>query len=171
MVKHYNKIASKIGDVIGVICILFFDIITVIFCFACLYVPFNNYHVGAFFYWAFRAYIVFAIVIIILGEIHYFRWFVLDKKQNVNCHNCGEKVVARRKEIWNPDEYPSVDFLYPIHGCQRMIRLQTCRPVLFYTCPVCGTSEYICPYCHKPVNKEDEKCPHCGKRMVRNTHL
>lgn len=167
MTTHFRKIARKLDDIIEVFIILFSDIVCAIMdFFVFLYFPFINYHDSAFFHWVFNIYVALVIVLIICGEIHYFRWFVLDKKQNVNCHNCGEKVVAKRKEIWNPDEYPSVDFLYPITTYLKLIRLQTCRPVLFYTCHKCGTSEYICPYCHKPIDKEDSKCPHCGKRNV-----
>ena len=137
--------------------------------FVFLYFPFINYHDSAFFHWVFNIYVALVIVLITCGEIHYFRWFVFDRKQNVNCHDCGEKVDADRIELYSPNVDLPIDFLYPITKRLRIIRLQTCYPVLFYTCPKCGTSEYICPYCHKPVRKEDEKCPHCGKRMVRNT--
>ncbi len=169
MAKRFRKIIHKFGDIIGVVGILFFDLITAIFYIACLYLPFNHYR--TFFYWAFRIYLILIIVLIILGEIHYFRWFVMDGKQKINCHHCGKKVTAIRKEIWNQNEYPPVDFLYPINGYKRMIHLQTRRPVLFYTCPDCGATEYICPYCLKPVGQNDEECPHCKKRMVRNTRI
>jgi DNA-directed RNA polymerase subunit RPC12/RpoP len=42
---------------------------------------------------------------------------------------------------------------------------------LHYKCPECGHEEYICPYCHKPVHKDDEKCPHCKKRMIRDLKI
>lgn len=171
MAKHFRTIVDKIDDTLGAISILFFDLINAASYFIVFFLILPTSHFTILHQWCFRIYIILVLLLTLFGEIHFFRWFIFDGKQNVNCHNCGENVVARRIDLYNADDYSPVEFFYPITSSLRIIRLQICRPISHYKCPECGHEEYICPYCHKPVHKDDEKCPHCKKRMIRDLKI
>lgn len=103
-------------------------------------------------------------IMVLLGQIHVYKWFIRDYVTNERCDKCGNKVIVSNREkssncsIW-------VDPLVGLHIIQRIFREQLYRPRLHYTCDVCGHEECICPYCHKPVGENDKKCPHCRKRI------
>lgn len=168
--KKNRKIINKTDDIIDAIGILLFDLGLAAFFFFFVVIPTIHHqfiptiHHRCFF----RICIMLVLLLTLFGEIHFFRWFVFDGKQNINCHNCGENVVAKRIEVYNPDNYLPVMILSNLYAFIATIRIQICRPILHYTCPKCGATEYICPYCHKIVHKEDEKCPYCGRRMIKN---
>ncbi len=120
-----------------------------------IYIPF--WYIGS-------AYIILCVIIIFVGYIHYVRWHYIRKKVELPCHCCGTIVWAERKKII--EAHTKVTPLAGIHVLLRTIRVQIYRPILLYTCPICGHEEYICPYCHKTVSEADEKCPHCNKKMI-----
>ena len=105
-----------------------------------------------------------AITLTALGILHYFRWYVWRKKLALDCPKCQQKVIATRKEVreFKVKVDPLVDFRVIQYG----IRIQRFRPRFHYICPTCGYEEFICPYCHKPISKDAEKCPHCTKRVM-----
>lgn len=171
--KSFTKIADIIGSIVCLFGILISDILTAIFCFVLFYIPIDQYVTRQYpvIYWIFCGLVVFASVLILFGIVHYIKWFIVNQKTFLDCHCCGKQVVASRKEVWDSDEYTTVVIFDTIESSKRTRRIQIYRPMLFYKCPTCGHEEYICPYCHKPVNKENEKCPHCEKRIVRNYRL
>ncbi len=174
MKSYMNKIVEKIGDIIGLVGILLSDMVVALLCLAVMYmlldICFPSDYV-ALTYWILGGYILSVSIIIIRGIVHYTKWFILNRKMYVYCHSCGEKVAAIRKEVWDSDEYATVYILYSIESIQRTNRIQKYRPMMYYKCSSCGHEEYICPYCHKPVSKENDKCPHCQKRIIRNTRI
>lgn len=100
----------------------------------------------------------------IVGIIHYIKWFVCKPPIHLNCHNCGEKVTASKSDIYNIDS--KFDPMAEHHQFQSIARLLKYRPRLFYVCPTCGQEECICPYCHKAIHPDDIKCLACGKRIL-----
>ena len=118
-------------------------------------------------------FVVVVTFLILNGLSHYFKWFVLNNIKS-SCTQCENNVVAARKAVWHPDEYISVNFSRfgsVLRGMKKLIQLQKYRPMMYYKCPTCGHEEYICPYCHKPVEKYDDQCPHCKNKIVRHTEV
>lgn len=171
--KRFIKKTDTIGGVVSLVGILISDVLTAIFFFVLFYIPIDQYVTRQYpvIYWIFCGFVVFASVLILFGIVHYIKWFVVNQKTLLDCHGCGKQVEATRKEVWDSDEHTTVVILDTIESSQRTRRVQIYRPMLFYKCPTCGLEEYICPYCHKPVSKENDKCPHCGKRIIRNTRM
>lgn len=129
-----------------------------------IYWIFVDYLICIPFWYIGSAYIILCILFIIWGYIHYVRWHFLRKKVELPCHCCGTKVWAERKKII--EAHAKVTPLAGIRILLKTIRLQIYRPIFLYTCPTCGHIEYICPYCHKQISKDDRRCPHCGKKNV-----
>ena len=110
-----------------------------------------------------RIYICLCAIAILCGTIHHFRWFILRKKFNIPCHHCGKMVEATRKE-----ELEITLRVTPwahVYVYANAFHCQIYRPRLYYQCASCCHEEYICPYCHESVGKEDKKCPHCERRI------
>lgn len=172
--KRYTKITDIIGGIISLIGILISDILAAIFCCVifCLPIDLSNTRGNPAVYWILGGFVfIVCFVIIIFGITHYIKWFIINRMAFIKCHDCGKEVAATRKEVWDPDEHTTVVVLDLIESIQRTIRVQRYRPMLHYKCPTCGHEEYICPYCHKPVDKHDNQCPHCKKGIVRNTRI
>ena len=108
-------------------------------------------------------YIIWCIVQIAIGVIHYCKWYIRKYIVTEHCEKCGTEVIAVVPEVNGKLEYdPNAIF----HSMQCVIFSQKYRPRLQYICSECGQKEYICPYCYKLISKEDEKCPHCGIRIT-----
>ena len=104
-------------------------------------------------------------VLVILGQIHAYKWHIRNYAIKKQCSKCSNDV-----EVSNQDEESShvsiaIDPFWGLHMLQHIYRSQVYRPRLHYSCKTCGQEEYICPYCHRPVGENDKKCPHCRKRI------
>lgn len=104
-------------------------------------------------------------VAVLFGLIHFFYWNYFKTKLDLKCHHCKKKVTATTNAE-EPELIATVTPAAEFHMLRNSIRNQVYRPRLWYKCQNCGHEGYICPYCHKPIDKEDSKCPHCGKRNV-----
>ena len=107
--------------------------------------------------------IVTIVVLVILGQIHCYKWYIRTNTLETKCNKCGEKTLATNNKPFKLSI--EVDPFWGWHMLQSIYQQQRYRPRLHYICADCGHEEYICPYCHKPVGKDDKKCPHCKKRI------
>jgi len=164
----YNKIKRRrTYDVLAIIISLFHNIIlfatgliAIIIGFAFMNI---NPNIGFIIY---IIYSVCGLILIILGIGHQIKWMIKDHKYPAHCSHCGQEVEAERTKYskisleWDP----AADW----HVLQDYVWRNIYRPRLWYKCPSCEHEEYICPYCYEPMKKEDDKCPHCGKRILKD---
>ncbi len=107
--------------------------------------------------------IVTIIVLVILGQIHCYKWYIRTNTLETKCDKCGKKTLATNNEPFRLSI--EVDPFWGWHMLQSIYQEQLYRPRLHYTCEDCGHEEYICPYCNEPIGKDDKRCPHCKKKI------
>lgn len=168
--KITSKPVNKTMDVIGLFAVILGDIQASLFVIAVVllfYSIFNDKFPAAEIIplWVVNYILIgTGVTLTALGAIHYFRWYVWRKKLALDCPKCQQKVIATRKEVreFKVEVTPWAEF----YVMRYAFWIQIYRPRYHYICPTCGHEEYICPYCHKPIGKDDEKCPHCAKRVM-----
>lgn len=110
------------------------------------------------------------LVVLIIGWIHYIRWFFKKQVKHMKCHQCGEDVIAEMPALDNLDSiisvFPSTDYYIGKH----LIKLQSQYPCLQYKCEKCGHEETICLSCGEVLG-EKEKCPSCGKKIYTHVQI
>lgn len=113
--------------------------------------------------WTIRIYITICLVLIIIGQIYYYKWNVRKYSVDVHCHRCGKKTKASLPDYG--EVTCEIDPNAQYHQIKSAVESQIYRPKLHYVCSTCGHEEYICPYCHNEITATEHKCPHCGKRI------
>ncbi len=156
--KYFKYLVTQIPDIVTTYAYLYFIFIPIRYllnlCLGRFGVPSNVV------YWFC---IICVTVLVILGQIHTYRWYQRYYEIETQCSKCGNTIMAsyaptQKNELW-------VDPFWQWHVLQSIYQRQMRRPRLHYICPDCGYDEYICPYCHKPVGKDDKKCPNCRKNV------